>query len=906
MNHSSVTPILIALLSAVALTACKTTRSSSSSEASNTHWAKSSAESLQRVSEASLPDATPLASPNLADGNVVAAPLGAPRNLTRPVSVGREIPSNTAARKTPTALSGNANPSPSVTINVNAVEEPTTNEQSPSGQPRSRLEELYLGGFDRSADRELEQFGYGFLSKELKDLQSIGPVPSSYIIGPEDEMIITLSGGVDAYHRLTVDRDGFLHIPEFGPVAVGGQRYSEVDKTILGFLNERRIGFDLTVSMGRLRSIRVNIVGQAQMPGAVEVPASSTPIQALAASGGLLKTGSMRKIRLIRAGSDDPSPQVIDLYKLLLSSPESTQTIALQDGDTLHVPEIGPTIGIAGYVKRPAIYELANNSIDIENALNLAGGLTAFSFTPLAHIEKTIEGRGRQRVGVELTAEGLAGEMSDGELLLIEAVDGERQPIVRIEGEISRPGDYEFQAGMTLSAIIGRADGLTIDAYLPQAFVSRQLGDADSIMDVIGRSAHKRSRRVIVCNLEHALNGDPTHDIVLMPLDLITIRSSHESSTQPIVEIIGSVKNPGRFELTAGMRVSDLVAIAGNPTHEAFYDEAELIRKTIDEKTKRIDAQRYRFSLRSALAANESTANLDPILTTGDKLIIRSLQESQVRVRIEGSVRFPGEYVFPARARISDLIAAAGGILDDADLRAASFLRESTRQLQRQRIEHLEERTRRLFENALERMIQTGQARESIAANLSLAQSIDTINRIHQNEADGRIVIPFDRPDFPLSDFDLELENGDLLKVPRKHTTISVAGHVFRPISLVATESIDIAFALEQAGGLTDFADEKQLYVIRADGSVKSVAQTKRPLRKSDRLLPGDVLLAPQKAVDRTFGAKLGDTLALAQQAAELGLISAGIGRDTDFTIVHPNPSSSHAKVEDIFVEQLQ
>ena len=895
--------VAFALAPAIIFSACNSTQSLTQTSAEPSHWAKVSAEHIQEVPQRDSLDIAPLATPNIALDNMVSTPLGAPRNLTLPLNQGTQPAKESKTGGGSSDNGSSTGQASAVTINLN------TNQKEPISGPveplsQSQLEELYQGGFERSADRNLEQFGYSFLQTQNANSQSTGPVPANYIVGPEDELIVTLSGGVDAYHRLTVDRNGLLHIPDFGPVAVAGQTFAEVDESILSFLNERRIGFQLTVSMGRLRSIRVNIVGQVQNPGTVEIPAFSNPIQALGAAGGPLKSGTLRKIRLIRAGAQSAAFETVDLYDYLNSAADAPIPYYIQDGDTLLVPAIGPTIGIAGYVKRPAIYELLDQSLTVADALSLAGGLTAFSFTPLAHIEKTVEGRGRKRIGVNLNSEGLTATMSDGELLLVEGIDGGRQPLVKIEGEVSRPGDYEFQPGMTLSDLIGRADGLTIDAYLPQALISRQLGEAVAIEDVVGRSGHKRSRRIIVSNLSEAMTGNEIHDIALMPLDLITIRSRQEAAPRPIVEIIGSVKNPGAYELTAGMRVSDLVAIAGNPNQAAYYDEAELIRKVFDETTRRIDAKRYRFSLRSALLDEDDTS--DPVLVTGDRLIIRSLQEAQVRARVEGFVRFPGEYVFPAGARISDLIAAAGGILDEADLRAASFVRKSTQDLQRQRIKHLEERTRRLFELALEKMVQTGHAREGIAANISLAQSMNTVDRIFQQEADGRIVIPFDRQDFPNSEFNLELENGDYLKIPRKHSTISVAGHVFRPISLVATGPIDIAEALDQAGGLTETADKKQLYVIRADGSVKSVAQKKSPLKKNDSLLPGDVLLAPQKAVERAFGAQLSDALALAKQAAELGLISASIGNDTDFTIVNPSDAPSFTEAEDIFLKQLQ
>jgi len=893
----------LALAAALFLCGCKTTRD----QAPRKSWATQSTEQVGLVPSLPLLGQSPLATPTQATGQTKSMPWGLPKNLTQPIP-GKKTKTQTHATKG-NSQSGTVGKAGSpVIVNVHQTKEAAETASSPSEkESASRLETLYGGRFERTADRNLEQFGYAYFSGVDKVAQNAGPVSNDYIVGPNDEIVLALSGSTDAYHRITVDRDGFLQIPDFGPIPVAGLYFGELKDVILTFLKERLTGFELTVSMGRLRSIRVSVIGQVNRPGIVEISSLSSPVAAIIAAGGPLKTGSLRQISLRQADSSNDASVNIDLYNLLRNPDDAPSYPTLRDGDTIHIPSIGPTIGIAGYIQQPGIYELSRDSIEVTEALELAGGLTPFSFTPLAHIERTVDGRGRQKIGVELDADGLSQAMSDGELLLIEAVDGKRQPIVRIEGEVSRPGDYEFRPGMTLSELIERADGLTIDAYLPQAFVSRQLGIAEVIQDVPQRAAHSRTRRVIVSDLSKAVSKNPFHNIKLMPLDLVTIRSHKDARPLPTVEIIGSVQHPGRYELTAGMRVSDLVAIAGNPTPDVYYDEAELIRRVFDEKTRRLDAQRYRLDLRQALNTREDRSNPhDTLLANGDQLVIRSLQQAQVRVRIEGQVRFPGEYVFPSGAKISDLVAAADGILEDANLRAAIFTRESTKQLQKQRLEHLEERTRRLFEKALEKMVQTGHAREGIAAQLSLTQTMGTVDRIQRDEADGRIVLPFDRPDFPDSEYNLPLETGDRLYVPKRHATVSVAGHVFRPISLVAAEPISIKQALEQAGGLTENAAENQLYVIRADGAVSSIAQKASRLRKSDPLLPGDVLLVPRKATERAFGAKLSDTLALARQAAELGLISAGIGKDIDFTLVQPNDTRKGAANPDIFLDQIK
>jgi len=897
--------VLLALASGMILVGCSTSEVSvrSSTPSDDYQWAhelKETVESvpmMQTVTKESLGSAS--ASAYMSDS----WPWGTPRNLTRPLAEEgmKAVDTNTGTSTQPINGNGNSGSGTSpIIVNVNQqVSESSQNLDrvtAPAIAPSSRLESLYRGQFDKRASRELLQFGYDFFENNMFGADLSGPVPGKYTMGPGDEVILSLSGAVEAYHKLEVDRDGFLNIPDYGSVKVAGEQFGSLHKLILSRLSERRHGFDLTVSLGRLRQIQVNIVGRIKNPGVVEIPALGTPLTALLAAGGPSKDGSLRQIILKRAGETRDSDIVIDLYDYLRGQSDPVDVPVLYEGDSLLVPAIGTTVGIAGYVQQPGIYEITTEQIPVSEAIDLAGGLTPFSFTPLAHLERTVDGRGRQQVDVNLTPEGMTQPMGSGELLMVEAVDDDRQPIVRIEGEVARPGDYEHRIGMTLKDLIKRADGLTVDAYLPQIFVSRQLGPLSVLETIPDRKGHLQSRRVLVVELSKVFADDPDHNISLMPLDLVTVRSQTKAQVRASVEIIGAVQRPGNYELTAGMRVSDLVAIAGNPNPDVFYDEAEIIRRVFDEESQRLDVKRFRFDLRTALDQNNASRNAsNPILSNGDRLVIRALQQAQVRVKISGRVRFPGEYIFPSGASITDLIAAAGGVLEDADLRAAHFSRQSTRQLQQQRINHLAERTRRLSEKAFEHIVQTGRPNEGIAGKISLEHGMDTMDRIRFLEADGRIVIPFNTPDFPNSQYNLTLENGDALYLPQYHSTVSIAGHVFRPITLIAGETITVENALEQAGGLTEQADKELLYVIRADGSVDSVAQKPSRLSKKTELLAGDVLLVPSKPIERTMGAQLTDALILARQIAEVALVGAQIGKGTDMTIVSPfSPNTSN------------
>ncbi len=765
---------------------------------------------------------------------------------------------------------------------------------------RSRLEHMYSGDAGASVERSLTQFGYESFQQDTTPDDS-GPAPDDYVLGPGDEIMVSIWGGDDVRHELTVNERGSIVIPEIGALPVAGLEYAALDGVVRSALARVRRDFEVAVSLTRVRRVQVRVTGQVAQPGLIELPARSSMIDALSGAGGPLKSGSLRRVRLLRAETVD----TIDLYAFLRGE-RGASSLSVRDGDTLHVPPIGKTIGVAGDVQSPAIYELLDESATVSSALELAGGLTPFAFTARAQIERTREGRGREAVDVELDVSGMNAALSDGDLLLIGSVDRSLNPRIEIVGAVVRPGRYQHREGLRLAEVIDLADGLTVSAYLPQALISRQVGETDSVESVHDRTALETSRRVLVVDLRHALMGHPDHDVIIEPLDRIEIRTIQDAIDLPAVTIMGAVRRPGDYELTAGQRVSDLVAIAGNLTADVFYEEAELIRKVYNPSTLQLEVRRHRFNLGAALDGDPAN---DPVLEREDRVVIRRMGHIEVRARIEGQVRFPGEYVFPAGARISDLIAAAGGVLGSADMRAAEFTRVSVRRLQQERYEHLEEQTRRAYESALESMVQTGQTREGTAAGIALEQTEDLMQRMAEIDANGRVVVPFLRPDFPTSEANLALETGDTLTVPRRQETVSIVGHVFNPSSFVASPGITVGDVLDNAGGLTENADDERIYVVRADGSVESMQQ-RRGLKMSTSLLAGDVVLVPRAPLERTFGAKLSDTIFMARQAAEAALLwsqvpSSSSGSVDVTTVLEPSGQRSSSGYDPAVLQKM-
>lgn len=815
-------------------------------------------------------------------------PRGKAKTLTQRLEPAEQFQQNDASPvRTPAHETGGNQGSGQVVVNINntaAKPNPATSAEAAS--ERAMLEKLYAGEFSRDANRQLSQFGYDYFARPPSSADELGPVPDDYVLGAGDELAVDVWGAVTINARLIVDRDGQIALPDVGAVAVAGRSLPQTAEAIRVAIGVTKRDFELSVAIGRLRRIAVHVVGEVAKPGLVEVPARATVLTALLAAGGPTKGGTLRRIKL----DQDGRTLEIDLYSFLTAGERQALTL-IRPGAVITVSPIGPTAAVAGLVQRPGIYEL-NGPATVATLLQYAGGLTAFTFTPQAQIERTVAGRGRQKFDVAITGDSIAEPMGDGELLLIGAVDTAMQPSVAVEGEVVRPGTYEYKPGLRVADLITRADGLTIDAYLPQALISRQVGPSGEVLRVPGRVSFGSSRRVIVVDLARALANDPEQNLELMPLDQLEVRSVRQSLERPEVSVLGAVRQPGKYELTAGLTVSALVAMAGNLTNDVYYDEAELIRKVRDETSPSLDVRRYRFNLGQAMSAGCE----DPVLQNGDQLVIRSLRAEQVTVRIEGEVSFPGSYVFPAGSRISDMIAAAGGVNQRADFRAAGFYRKSAQQAEKEKLRNLTEQTRRAYEGALEHLVKDGASKEGLAGKLALLQTQDLMERIANTEVHGRVVIPFIRPDFPTSPHNLTLEDGDRLVIPRHRETIGVVGLVFNPTNFVAEPGTTVSSVIDRAGGLAEFADDQRIYVIRADGTVESLAQTSGQRLAMDTLvLPGDVVLVPRAPLERSFGAQLADVLSLARQAAEVGLLASRLGNvsgKTDITTILPGQTA--------------
>lgn len=730
----------------------------------------------------------------------------------------------------------------------------------------SALEALFQGDIAPAPDRAILQFGYEFFAptEAGAEERATAALRSDYVLGSGDEILLNVTGGTELTDTGMIGRDGSVELPFAGVVQAAGETVQSLERIVQSIFEKEWRDVTVSLRIGMTRTIRVHVVGHAEKPGAFDLPAHASVLDVLVAAHGPSKRGSMRKIR-VQTAMDEAT---VDLYPLLMGG-DDLEAPVLTDGAIISIPPIGDTIGVAGQVQRPAIFEVLEDC-NVAKLLELAAGQTPFAYEGQLQLERIGE-RGARRL-VELPTGDQLGTftLQDGDLLLVGGLDATRLGIVGITGEVVRPGDYAYQPGMRLRDLVKRAGGLRIDASREQIIISRQVAAPRNVPTVNEGVPQQTSRQILLLDVLPAMEGDPQHNVELRPLDHVTIQPRRATAVIPTVQILGAVQRPGRYELTGGLRVSDLIALAGNLMPIAHIDAAELVRNIYDVEAQQLSVKRFRVDL-GRLDSDDVDA--DPLLHDGDRLVVRQLHESAISVKITGEVRFPGTYVFPADAKITDALSAAGGVLSSGQIQASKLMRRSVQQLQSRRFRELSDILREQAESSYTRLVQVGTPREALAAKIELEHTRELIARMARYQPDGRIVIPWDHPTFPDSPFNLTIEDGDHIEVARRQETVSIIGHVFNPGAFVATPDLDLLSLIDWTGGLTEEGDRRRAYIIRTDGTVQLVEASSRSRRRRVKVRGGDVVMIPRRKLERTFMAQATDALNLLRSGAESALI---------------------------------
>ena len=422
----------------------------------------------------------------------------------------------------------------------------------------------------------ITQFGYAFFTPNTTTYAPLYDVPveSNYILGPGDELRITIWGAIENTYSRTVDRYGRIYLPTIGPIRVWGLTFSEAEKLIREHLSHYYKGFQSSITMGQLRTIKVYVVGEVNNPGSYDVSALSTLINALLTSGGPSRIGSLRNIELKR---NHHTVGYFDFYDFLLNG-NKNNNFRLESGDVIFVPPIGSVAGIMGQVRRPAIYEM-KDPIRVSGFIKMAGGQAPQSYLKRIQVIRIKPNAEREVVDIDLTDTKNGNQQNDieirnGDLVIVFPTDPLIYNTCTLEGTVKYPGEYEVKPGMRLSHL------LTPDALLSNACLD---------MVEIVRFKEDLKVDVIHINLKKIWEGDTAHDILLLPRDKIAVRSEYKPSET--VTLSGEFKLPGTYTIEHGERLGSVIKRAKGFTDSAYLKGAVFIRRTVAEREReKLDA----------------------------------------------------------------------------------------------------------------------------------------------------------------------------------------------------------------------------------------------------------------------------------------------------------------------------
>jgi polysaccharide export outer membrane protein len=588
-------------------------------------------------------------------------------------------------------------PQPTAPVGVIPQAAPQPVQQPPvEVEKLSEFEQFISGNYPLTISTYIKQFGYDLFKKPPSTFAPVEKVPvgPDYVIAPGDEIIITVWGKIEGQWSVVVDRDGNIALPKLGILGVTGLSFKELKDLLYKEFSKYYTGFEMNVSMGALRTIRVYVVGNAESPGAYTISSLSTIVNALFEAGGPSKTGTMRDIQVKR---NSKTFVHFDLYDFLLKG-DKTKDVRLMPEDVIFIPPIGPIAAIAGSVNNPAIYELKGEKT-ISQLIEMAGGLNDVAFKGRVQIERIIENT-RQIVFESDLAQANVMEVQAGDIVKIYQVVQDKK-IVRISGAVQRTGEYGFKPGITIKDLISMSGGLKYFAYTREAELTRvHITDKGPVTEKI------------MINLEKAIAGETESNIPLKENDYLFVRAIPEWDLYKTVLISGEVKFPGTYTIKKGERLSSLIERAGGYTDKAFLRGAIFTResvrgiqqKSLDEMINRL--QRDVLAAGSTLSATSLTSeeaqitkiefeqrqkfveSLKTLKPTGRMAIklahLRLLKGSEFDIELEdgdsllippenrvvnvtGAVFAPGSFIYRTEFDYMDYIGQAAGFTTYAD-----------------------------------------------------------------------------------------------------------------------------------------------------------------------------------------------------------------------------------------------
>ena len=661
-------------------------------------------------------------------------------------------------------------------------------------------------GSEVFVNRDISAMARGGSGRDTPLDVALGP---DYVVGPGDTLTINMWGGMTQSISRVVDRDGRILLPDAGSIDVAGLPLQRAESLIEGALKKQYRDVQVTVTVSRLRSVRVYVVGDVQRPGGYDISSLATPLSALYAAGGPTSVGSLRVVRHYRGKQ---LIEDVDLYDFLIHGVRNGSG-RFESGDTLLVPPAGPQVAVSGAVKRPAIYEVRDGESTLASVINDAGGFTAAA--SLGHITIERIDANRQRETVTLKIAGAQSSQTDRDAIAVFQVkDGDRiriapilpysQRAIYLEGHVVRPGRLPYTDGMRLSDVLHSYQDI-----LPEPAANGEL------VRLVPPDLHAET---IDFNLPEVLIGNANFD--LQPFDTIRILGRYEVDA-PKVTIQGEVLRPSTYPLSKGMSAAQLVRIAGGFKRDALLESADLTSYGVLNGNRIIGSL---ATVRIGAAVAETDASADVPLKPGDILTIHQItgwNEIGESVTIEGQVRFPGTYGFQEGERLSSVLRRAGGFRETAYPAGAVLVREQVRELEQKSREELIRQIE--TSSAAARLSPNlGSSDSGAALKLIQAQQDQVVSELKSKPPSGRQVVHItaDIDSWANTPVDIEVRRGDVLTIPKRPSFVLVTGQVYNVTALTFTPGETAGWYLQHAGGTSDTANRKEIFVIRANGSI--------------------------------------------------------------------------------------
>lgn len=680
---------------------------------------------------------------------------------------------------------------------------------------------------------------------------SEAPVPADYIIGPGDELMIRVWGKIDFDTRVTVDRNGQFFLPRVGTLHVAGLHFDQVESYIHAAIGNLYKDFNLNVTMGRLRSIQIFILGNARQPGVYTVSSLSTLVDALFASGGPSAAGSMRRIELRRNGK---VVTIFDVYALLRNGDKSHDA-QLLPGDVIYIPPVGPQVAIMGSVNEPGIYEL-NGETTIDAALKDAGGLGTLAGTQRALLER-VEDHQRRRVDqFPLDGSFLSRTLRDGDMLRIFPISPRFDNAVTLRGNVARPGRYPWHQGMRISDLIPSRNSLITPGYwIRQNHLTGNTNENPGWrpqFNPYNPSVPNLNFRKYVSNepasspdgqrMQSEPYGDPQQNGLY--------GSEQRNAPYGGPQQIGSYSNPLR-SASSDTAPRDMMSDIDQDNSEINWDYAAIERLDSHDLSTRLIAFNLGAAIdRPASADNQTLKPGDVVTIFARRDLPLPVDKHAMFVRVDGEVNAPGVYRVRPGETLREVVQQAGGLTPHSYLYASQLTRVSTRRAEELELKQSADEMQRELASrfaAAPSLNSTDTAQQQ--AQFSAQQAfLAQLAAVHPT---GRVVLDMkpdasavgDIPAFPL-------EDGDSFYIPPKLSSVQVAGAVYNPNAFRYEGRKHLAAYLSDAGGPTREADKGRIFLIRADGTVVSNQAHGGFWHtgfSSTTLLPGDAIIVPTK-----------------------------------------------------------